>query len=232
MPVKSIESCERLFFLHMRKAGGTSLRALLGEAAQRQGLDFDAQEGGVLDFARLGGRNTFSVTCLREPVDRICSLYNFMGRWPHDVVPKTSETARPFAEWLDARPRRPTPLLWDESADYYTKTLGGGSIAARGLGSDAECFERARRALQRFDMVLVFERFGQPDYDAWWRRRLALDADTKLPHRMRTIRRQSVYDIRDHLTDDLRANLAARNRWDSRLYRQICRQAQLPLFGD
>lgn len=110
----------------------------------------------------------------------------------------------------------------------YVKTLAGGPERRRGVGADAQLFARARTVLRRFDLVLVLEGFGDPDYDGWWADRLALEDDLRMPHRNQTTRLQSLYDIRDHLTEPQRRDAVARNRWDLALYRETCLRSPVP----
>merc|ERR1712157_424336 len=71
-----------LFFLHMRKAGGTTIRAFLGKVAKRYNLEFVINEGrrGKVEMPTANG-STFYVTNLREPMARILSHYKYSGRW-------------------------------------------------------------------------------------------------------------------------------------------------------
>ena len=222
---KALHSCDKVFFLHMRKAAGTSIRNLLTTITNRSGLELNVQEGGVLDHDKMGGAKTFRVTCLREPLDRVCSLYNFQGRWAGRDQPQAQSKARPFAEWLEQIPTPNKWRLWDESADYYTKTLSGGPVDQRGKGVEASHYSRARQVLDTFDLVLIVEGFGLPEYDAWLSRRLGLEKPIAMPTKRPTTKVQSKYDIRQHLTDDMVTDVQTCNRWDLELYRRACGRA-------
>ncbi len=224
---RSLASCDRVFFLHMRKAAGTSMRALLESIGKRRGIEIDTQEGGILHQPRMGGARTFRITCLRDPLERVFSLYNFQGRWPRADQDKDPEQATPFAEWLNTIPTPRTWRLWDESADYYAKTLSGGPLDQRGIAVNERRLALARAVLERFDLVLILERLGDPAYDAWWSRRLGLPHPKRLPWHRKTRRKQNKYDIRDHITDDQRAEVVARNRFDIALY-QYARERFAP----
>lgn len=216
----------------MRKAAGTSIRTLLREVSERSGLELNVQEGWGLDPRQFEDPATFTVTCLREPVDRICSLYNYQGRWKPDDREQKHDTAVSFATWLSWIPKPRTWKLWDETADYYTKTLAGGPVDERGVSVDAARYARALQALDRFDLVLLCEGFGIPEYDAWWTARLGLDRTAEMPKLRVTRQKQSRYDIRRCLTDELLRDVWARNQWDAQLYRHArMRSPVVPAVG-
>lgn len=71
---------ERIFFLHMRKAGGTIIRTYLDQVARKYNLTFDAREGGKTVEEPMDNA-TLYVTNLREPVARTISHYKYDQRW-------------------------------------------------------------------------------------------------------------------------------------------------------
>jgi hypothetical protein len=75
------ERASRVFFLHNRKAGGTTVRKWLGEQqlCQKRFTAF-VEESVVFNVSRLSEPGTVFITALREPVSRILSSYRFEGQ--------------------------------------------------------------------------------------------------------------------------------------------------------
>lgn len=241
--MKSLDDCDRIFLLHMRKAAGTSLRRFFGELCQLCGLDLEVVEGWPFDAARLDEERTWFVTSLRDPFERVCSLYNFEGRWPQADTVRAPESAVPFGTWFEmTEPREPAPRhwLWSVACEHYTKTLGGFGPFRDGVpewrfepdnGVSVENYRQAVRVLERFDLVLICEWLEHESY----RRCIAnalVGADqlpVELPHSNRTAERKPAYDLREHMTPAVRRRIEAGNRWDRELYRVACMQSSARL---
>ena len=123
-------------------------------------------------YAFVAAPRSLFITCLRDPVDRIASLYFFEGRWKQKDYDRTNETAIPFGDWNDkvgnvslrraqasTRQRESTghwPLnirFWEETADYYTQIFSG--VAAR--PTTKIHYAAALTTLASFDVVLILE---------------------------------------------------------------------------
>jgi hypothetical protein len=238
--MRTLDNCNRIFLMHMRKAGGQTARRLLKNVCSRRRKTFKAVEGWPLDPFEIDDE-TFLVVNIRHPVDRICSLYNAEGRWrklPRNWTTEnmTAESAVPFDDWLlEKEPIQGpnAPPLWRATSNFYVKTLCGAGAKKRSrmeLRQDAVTgseYLRAVQFLQRVDLFLVCE---------WWRddafrryvstRLLGSGAGMiDIPHRNRTTQRQSLFDIRGHLTPAQRRGIEDANRWDLELYRYVCWQA-------
>ncbi|KAL3816243.1 hypothetical protein ACHAXA_002189 [Cyclostephanos tholiformis] len=80
---------KRLYFYHVRKAGGTNLRRYFEKVASHHGLRFDVMEFGMAeDPGSHPDEPTFYVTHLREPVSRSLSHFKYQGRWDCEQLVK------------------------------------------------------------------------------------------------------------------------------------------------
>ena len=73
---------KRIYFAHMRKAGGTTISGFLRDTVQASfpSIEYSSSEGGK--FEHPGTRNdTLYVTHIRHPVDRAISNFKYSGRW-------------------------------------------------------------------------------------------------------------------------------------------------------
>ena len=94
---------ERIVFIHMRKAGGSTLRGYLRKVSQKLGLEYIVHEGSIMPrkfllppppssssssrYSTLDKSGTFYVTHVRDPMQRTISHYKYEGRWPcHKLV--------------------------------------------------------------------------------------------------------------------------------------------------
>ena len=71
----------RIYFAHMRKAGGTTLREYLKSVADSLNIQFVATEGGHFEVPG-SDENTLYVTHLRDPYKRSISHFEYEVRWP------------------------------------------------------------------------------------------------------------------------------------------------------
>jgi hypothetical protein len=119
-------------FLHLRKAGGTTLRAVLQRAAEHHGIEARMCEGSPVSWLDVSP-TTFLVANFRDPLDRVRSLYQPGGDYPAIG----SNNHIPFDQWLEPtteiqNPR--APVLWRSVSDYYVRTFGApraGTVSSR-----------------------------------------------------------------------------------------------------
>jgi hypothetical protein len=98
---------KRIYFYHVRKAGGTMIRKYLTKVAKYHSIDLKVLEFKHASFdEEVGSRSdTLYVTNLRDPVERSISHFKYDARWGCNnlvknktFVPSTTN-ARPFAMW-------------------------------------------------------------------------------------------------------------------------------------
>ncbi|KAG7368894.1 hypothetical protein IV203_031637 [Nitzschia inconspicua] len=71
----------RIYFAHMRKARGTTLRTYLASVAQLHDLEFVVSEGGHFELPGTN-HNTLYVTHLRDPYGHAICHFQYEIRWP------------------------------------------------------------------------------------------------------------------------------------------------------
>jgi hypothetical protein len=121
----------RIVLAHMRKAGGSTLRAYLKKVSKSFDLEFVAKEG--FAFESPTTRNdTLYVTHLRDPIQRTLSHYRYEGRWPCAVLKNKTATKKnsvDLSEWLESDHfyeslcRHRARPLWKCSWNCFTRWL-------------------------------------------------------------------------------------------------------------
>jgi hypothetical protein len=163
--------CRKLgfYFYHVRKAAGTTIRDLLRLIAIRQKLPFYETEGIVLDQKLLEVKELVTVITLRDPVQRIFSLYWYEHvQWFASVL-KQPQRCRKILDWIEAwadSSRFKKKILakfpfnnYMEIENYYIKLLIGYDYRVpRNLTNDD--LEQAKEVLRKFDLILIAEWLG------------------------------------------------------------------------
>ena len=154
---------EGIFLYHMRKAAGTTIRNILTDASSRWQIPFFETEGPTLNSQFLN-ESLFTVTSLRDPIERIQSLYWYehVG-WFHGVK-KETEKCKSFRVWVDAwrdGSKWKTEFITEnpssvyvEIENYYVKALSGWT------GPDPvneKDYLIAIENLNKFDVIYVTE---------------------------------------------------------------------------
>ena len=169
-----------IFFQHLRKAGGTSLRIMVSrslcETQLQLGCDVNVtaftEEMNIL----AGGHPIIQaqpnmstaltlITALRDPIDRIVSLFWFEGKCmsPQGTeIPAGNEkcTLRQWFEHMVKKHEREacgSPRAWTSVENYYVHVLAG-APPCRAAGP--EDYRVAARRLAAFDAVFITEDFG------------------------------------------------------------------------
>lgn len=153
-----------LYLYHVRKAAGTTIREILNQVAKLWHVDYYETEGISLnlDFQKLNG--IFTVTTMRNPINRIVSLYWYEHVGWYDGVLKQTSRCKTFKEWVDAwrdgsewkqnfiskNPRN----VYVEIENYYVKMLSGWTGEKE---VDEEDLEKAKKVLNNFDVILLTE---------------------------------------------------------------------------
>lgn len=155
---------DTIFLYHTRKAGGSTLRVWLEKVARKHNLAFVVEEGTILSQQNPVFRDrTLYITALRDPVERVVSLYWYEGRWPLTQENKTNENAVDFRDWLIESENRlpPARRLYECSSECYCRWFGSDNI-----NNVTVNIEAAMERLQHFDIVLNTERLKEGSYAA------------------------------------------------------------------
>ena len=153
-----------IFLYHVRKAAGTSVKDVLQHASQRWRVPLYETEGLSLDPRFLVPQSLLSVVTMRDPVERVLSMYWYEHVGWYDGILKQPEKCKTLQQWVAAwrdgsdwkrkfislNPRS----VYVEIENYYIKMLIGWT-GAESIGA-AE-LEQAKAVLQHFDVVLIME---------------------------------------------------------------------------
>jgi hypothetical protein len=102
------------YFYHVRKAAGTTIRDMFRLLAFKFRIPFYETEGIVLNQNMLNKKEVMAVISLRNPIERIMSLYWYEHvSWFYSVKKRANET-HPMDEWVEA---------WSDSNDYKLNIL-------------------------------------------------------------------------------------------------------------
>lgn len=171
----------RIYFLHMRKAGGTTIRYYLGRVARHYHLEIAVDEATPTEMP--GSRNdTLYVTHLRHPVGRVISQFKYEGRWSCGQLVKnqtyvpTLENANDFQSWIEENECSYTgsnkggSKLWKCSTNCFIQWLTltpdsrkQGCITKHPSVINAK-FAEAQAVLSKFDLVIDTERLRLESY--------------------------------------------------------------------
>ena len=105
------QSIKRIYFYHVRKAGGTMIRNYLQKVAEHYNIHLQVDEYNHASSKEEVGSNldTIYITNLRDPVERSISHFKYSERWDceqlvhnESFIP-TQLNARPFAMWNETK---------------------------------------------------------------------------------------------------------------------------------
>lgn len=172
-----------VYVKHNRKAGGSSLYAVLQPSVCPRNPVFSSELPFFDTQSFLLSNSTIFITSLRNPIDRIVSLYWFEGRWPRTCnhVCENNKTkddrtkVADLSDWVESvyhqrnvaeyKLRKHSGCgLWQSVENYYTRQFLGvdrgrdGSFLNVTLTRDD--LHRAKQVLASFDLVMIQERFS------------------------------------------------------------------------
>lgn len=218
---------DSVFFFHMRKSAGTSLRHTLQQYCNKNGKKLEVLEGWSLNSeSRFSFKEeSFSVICLRNPIDRIKSAYKFEGRWKQQALLRTPETAKPFNTWVEAvSGLKQSNNLWQCVENYYIKSLVGYPDPKMGYRSFGQYIigeselHTAKAVLKLFDLVLIAEHLSSNETSRLLNHRLGIT--TPVLNRVFPTAAPSPTETENDLFDSSTlARIFDSNRLDMRLYK-------------
>ena len=167
-----------LFLNHARKSAGTTLRGILETQSTIYKIPFFELEGLTMDTGLQQAPGLFTATSLRNPIERIISLYWYehVAWWDlrHDMS-SCKSFEQWFMNWIDMSPHKiefmaKNPFSnYVEVENYYVKSLTGWRDTRHVLSR--EDLDKAKAVLGTFDLVLITE---------WMNNRTQLAAVTTL----------------------------------------------------
>eukprot|EP00596_Hydrurales_sp_CCMP1899_P008941 CAMPEP_0119047534 /NCGR_PEP_ID=MMETSP1177-20130426/53646_1 /TAXON_ID=2985 /ORGANISM="Ochromonas sp, Strain CCMP1899" /LENGTH=346 /DNA_ID=CAMNT_0007022249 /DNA_START=245 /DNA_END=1282 /DNA_ORIENTATION=+ len=157
-----------IYLYHIRKAAGTTIREILIEASNNWKIPFYETEGPSLN-SLFFKEKVLLVTSLRDPIQRVLSLYWYEHVGWYDGVLKETHKCQTLKDWIwgwrdgsiwkknyiTKNPRN----VYIEIENYYVKALSGwkgGPVGEKEYGM-------AKAALEKFDVVFVTEWMDKKD---------------------------------------------------------------------
>eukprot|EP00563_Minutocellus_polymorphus_P020240 CAMPEP_0197718964 /NCGR_PEP_ID=MMETSP1434-20131217/2905_1 /TAXON_ID=265543 /ORGANISM="Minutocellus polymorphus, Strain CCMP3303" /LENGTH=299 /DNA_ID=CAMNT_0043303659 /DNA_START=102 /DNA_END=1001 /DNA_ORIENTATION=- len=173
---------DEIYMLHMRKAGGTTMRVFLKRVAETHNLTLRVSEGEP-DTTTVDWERTFRVTNLRHPIQRAISHYKYDQRWRcssasteslkrRKFVPSERNVKRTFEDFLHVGDRQ-TPnsrhphRLWTCATNCLARWATG-HAAYVDVAHDTETartlLEDAYNALCQYDLIVNTEWLANETY--------------------------------------------------------------------
>lgn len=167
---------KRIYFYHVRKAGGTMIRKYLKKVASKHRIHLR-----ILEYKHayaeeeVGSRSdTFYVTNIRDPVERSVSHFKYDARWGCDQLVKnsslfvpTSDNAMPFESWnytggFEEQSDCDEPFSFVSCAvNCYVQSFSGKGCTRDNWFTE---YNLAWDRLLRYNMILVYSKFDDPEY--------------------------------------------------------------------
>ena len=166
---------KRIYFYHVRKAGGTMIRKYLKKVASLYRIHLRVLEyKHAYSEEEVGSRpDTFYVTNIRDPVERSVSHFKYDARWGCDQLVKNSskfvptpDNARPFESWNFTGGFEESdcdePFSFVSCAvNCYVQGFSGRGCTRDGWFTE---YNLAWDRLLRYNMILVYSKFRDPEY--------------------------------------------------------------------
>ena len=168
------QSIKRIYFYHVRKAGGTMIRNYLQKVAEQYDIHLQVDEyNHASSKEEVGSKpDTLYITNLRDPVERSISHFKYSERWDceqlvhnESFIP-TQLNARPFSSWNGTKGFESSPCDLEFSftqcaVNCYLQTFSGMGC------TNNEWFKQYNMAfdrLRKYNLILIYERFKDPKY--------------------------------------------------------------------
>lgn len=227
---------KRIFFLHMRKAGGTVIRKYLKKVCKFYDIQFQAREGRKTVEHHMDFHHTLYITNLREPVARTISHYKYDQRWActdlrnDSFVPTALNTKSSLKEFLHRQDNHTKKNgLWTCATNCYTRWATGNygrlakTCSSKLRRREVKRINEARDMLLNYNLIIVAEKLRDEKY------RLEIEKMFGVPG----LAREQVFaacakpsaaanvKIPLHVSKDTRKRIERCNTPDSALYTQM-----------
>jgi len=168
---------KRIYFAHVRKAGGTTLRAYLARVAEVLNIEFYYREAGK--FENPTRSDTLYVSHLREPIARVLSNYKYEYRWDceeqllqEDFQPTLENIANNLTKWFKKQHLQSNcrANVWACSTNCNVKMFShkkgvSKCEAPRKNTTEDEIYRTAIEKIGGYNLVVDVERlFNSDDY--------------------------------------------------------------------
>jgi hypothetical protein len=161
---------DRIYFLHMRKSGGTGIKNYLKAIARKYKLPLQIDEGRVMPnrFPETNG-TTLYVTNLRDPVSRAISHYKYDRRWDcrqmtqnKSFIPTEENTKSSLEDftWNAERVNGGAYPFWHCAVNCQARWATGHS---KSNYSEA-LLQNALDVLREYNLIIVLEWLKYPSY--------------------------------------------------------------------
>ena len=168
------QSIKRIYFYHVRKAGGTMIRNYLQKVAEHYNIHLQVDEYNHASYIEEVGSkpDTIYITNLRDPVERSISHFKYSERWDceqlvhnESFIP-TQLNARPFGMWNETKGFSKSPCDLEFSftecaVNCYLQTFSGMGCTNNDWYKQ---YNMAFDRLRKYNLILIYERFKDPYY--------------------------------------------------------------------
>jgi hypothetical protein len=225
----------RIFFLHMRKAGGTVIRKYLKKVAALYGLEYQAREGRKTAKQEMDP-HTLYVTNLREPNARTISNYKYDQRWhcqklkKSSFVPSLNNTRQSFETFLyNGGRHNGQASLWTCATNCYTRWASGDykplskTCSSKLRKKEIKRIREACNQLSKYNFIFIAEHLRDPHYIQNVERMFGVSglAKRKRYPACAKVSAQANAKIPLELSNETRHHLEECNIPDTALYRQM-----------
>lgn len=159
--IQLLWNIKNVYFYHMRKAGGSSIRKLLDNYTDKHNLKkIEVQEGYALQYNYLNKDKYISAINIRCPIERTVSLY-------HDQCKKHKGCNLLITDYLNSTLKKSKQnFFWGEKSNYYIKCLiydknvsKDKNINYQGINYQVthDDYLQAINIIDQFDIIFVLE---------------------------------------------------------------------------
>lgn len=167
---------DSIVMLHMRKAGGTSLKSFLHKVGRKHKVKVNVTEAPFVPPDPEVQGNTLYITHIREPVARAISHYKYEGRWRcrkltrEGFIPSLNNTRMSLEDFTNERlNKKDSGPLWTCASNCYARWSTGLWKSNHrewidNSSSTSRLWSAARHKLWSYNLIIVNEWLKNEDY--------------------------------------------------------------------